>query len=44
VSTKPRYCDYYSFMSFADFTAWVSGSDESHEISTHSAEYLAGGA
>jgi hypothetical protein len=41
---KPRYCDYYSFMSFTDFTAMVSGPDESHDISAHSAGYLDGAA
>jgi len=24
-----RFCDYYSFMSYADFTAWVAADDES---------------
>jgi hypothetical protein len=24
-----RFCDYYSFMSYADFTAWVAAEDES---------------
>jgi len=23
-----RFCDYYSFMSYADFTAWVEAADE----------------
>jgi len=37
-----RYCDYYSQMSFADFTAWEASGNESHEISTHTTEYLEG--
>jgi hypothetical protein len=24
-----RFCDYYSFMSYSDFTAWVEADDES---------------
>lgn len=23
-----RFCDYYSFMSYSDFTAWVQADDE----------------
>lgn len=27
-----RFCDYYSFMSYADFAAWVAADDESEPV------------
>jgi len=29
MNERVRFCDYYSFMSYADFTAWVATDDES---------------